>query len=79
MNETDAIMYAAYADDPELAMAIKMSMLEEEAKKMVVPDEPAKDADPSTVVTLQLRLSDGSKLQRAFNHSDKAQVKIIYN
>lgn len=40
MNEADALMYQGFEDDPELAMALKMSMMEEEAKKMQVPDEP---------------------------------------
>lgn len=44
MDEADAFMYESYGDDPELAMALKLSMMEEEAKKMVVPEEP-KDTD----------------------------------
>ena len=39
-DEADAL-YSVYGDDPELAFAIKMSMLEEESKKMVIPDEPS--------------------------------------
>lgn len=50
-DESDA-MYAAYGEDPELAFAIKMSMLEEEAKKLVVPDEPDASVDPTQVITL---------------------------
>ena len=40
MNESDALLYQVYADDPELAQAIKLSMMEEEAKKIVLPNEP---------------------------------------
>ena len=40
MRDEDAALYSQYGDDPELAYAIKMSMLEEEAKRAQVPDEP---------------------------------------
>ncbi len=33
MRDEDAALYSIYGDDPELALAIKMSMLEEEAKR----------------------------------------------
>lgn len=33
-------MYEEYGDDPELAYALKLSMMEEESKKLEVPDEP---------------------------------------
>ena len=33
MHDEDAALYQAYGDDPELAYAIKMSMMEEEAKR----------------------------------------------
>jgi len=36
----DSSIYNAYSDDPELEYALKLSMMEEEAKKLVVPDEP---------------------------------------
>ncbi len=55
-----ASLYAAYGDDPELAFALKMSMLEEEAKKLVVPEEPGVGTPGS--VNIQLRMPDGSKL-----------------
>ena len=45
-------LYGEYADDPELAYALKMSMMEEEAKSAVVPDEPTDSADPATVVNV---------------------------
>ena len=60
MRDEDAALYSEYGDDPELAFAIKMSMMEEEAKKMQVPDEPAL-GEPNSV-NLQFRLPDGSKL-----------------
>jgi hypothetical protein len=47
-DDSEAALYSAYGDDPELAYAIKMSMLEEEAKAMVVPDEPS-TTDPQAV------------------------------
>jgi hypothetical protein len=31
-DDSDAALYAEYGDDPELAYALKMSMMEEEAK-----------------------------------------------
>lgn len=34
-------LYSEFADDPELAYALKMSMMEEEAKATIVPDEPS--------------------------------------
>lgn len=55
-----ASLYAAYGDDPELAFALKMSMMEEEAKKLMVPDEP--DVSVPGSVNIQLRMPDGSKL-----------------
>jgi hypothetical protein len=36
MHEEDAALYSEYGDDPELAFAIKMSMMEEEAKRSQV-------------------------------------------
>mmetsp|Transcript_19597 Transcript_19597/g.30185 ORF Transcript_19597/g.30185 Transcript_19597/m.30185 type:complete len:121 (-) Transcript_19597:26-388(-) len=57
---------AEYGDDPEMIQAIIASMKESEAENISVPDEPAADADPASVVNLQLRLPDGSKLQRKF-------------
>jgi hypothetical protein len=64
MREEDAALYTAYGDDPELAFAIKMSMMEEAAKNLIIPDEPAAGSDNS--VTLQLRMPDGSKITRRF-------------
>jgi hypothetical protein len=72
----DAALYGAYGDDPELAFAIKMSMMEEEAKKMIVQDEPD-PSDPSSV-SLQLRLPDGSRLQRRF-HAEAHTVLDVAN
>ncbi len=65
MRDEAAALYSVYGDDPELAMAIKLSMLEEEAKQTIVPDEPY-SGEPNTV-TLQFRLPDNSKLVRRFN------------
>lgn len=39
-------LYGDFAEDPELAYAMKLSMMEEEAKSLVVPDEPADSDDP---------------------------------
>lgn len=65
MRDEAAALYSEFGDDPELAMAIKMSMIEEEAKRMVVPEEPPA-SDPQAV-TVQIRLPDNSKLLRRFN------------
>jgi hypothetical protein len=51
MKDEAAALYTAYGDDPELAFAIKMSMLEEEAKKLHVPEEPPAQGTPN-VITL---------------------------
>jgi hypothetical protein len=69
MRDEVAALYSAYGDDPELAFAIKMSMMEEEAKRMQIPDEP--DVGSPNSVNLQFRLPDGSKLQRRFLTSHK--------
>jgi hypothetical protein len=52
MSDEDAILIAQYGEDPELLMAIKMSMQEEQLHALSVPDEPAIDADPAIVVTV---------------------------
>ena len=65
MSDEEAALIAQYGDDPELLMAIKASMQEEQMKVLVVPDEPPADADPAKVVTIQAKCSD-SKLQRRF-------------
>jgi uncharacterized protein YlaN (UPF0358 family) len=52
-----ASLYAAYGDDPELAFALKMSMMEEEAKKLVVPEEP--EIAALGAVNIKLRMPDG--------------------
>lgn len=64
-----ASLYAAYGDDPELAFALKMSMMEEEAKKLVVPDEP--DASAPGAVNIKLKMPDGSTQLRRFLISHK--------
>lgn len=53
-------------------------MLEEEAKKIVVPDEPKDADDPSTVTSIQLRFGDGSKLMRKFFSHNLIQDVINY-
>jgi UBX domain len=63
-DDFDAALYAQYGDDPELAFALKMSMMEEAAKQLTVPDEPPV-GEPGSV-NLQLRLPDGSRVQRRF-------------
>jgi hypothetical protein len=60
MKDETAALYSVYGDDPELAFAIKMSMLEEEAKRLLVPEEPAADA-PGAVI-LQIRMPDGNRI-----------------
>ena len=45
MRDEAAALYSEFGDDPELAMAIKMSMIEEEVKRAVVPEEP-ESTDP---------------------------------
>jgi hypothetical protein len=57
MKEEDAALYSAYSDDPEMAFAIKMSMMEEEARAIKFPEEPAVGEAGS--VNLQMRMPDG--------------------
>ena len=64
MQDEDAALYAAYGDDPELAFALKMSMMEEKAKALVIPDEPEVSTPGS--VNIQLKLPDGQNIQRRF-------------
>ena len=71
-------MYEEYGDDPELAYAMKLSMMEQEAAALDVPDEPPEGADPSTIVSLQIRMPDGSKLQRRFARENKIQDIVNY-
>lgn len=75
LDDEAAALYTAYGDDPELAFAIKMSMMEEEAKRLTVPDEPAAGAEGS--VTLQLRMPDGSKVTRRFLITNR--IEDIFN
>jgi hypothetical protein len=60
MEDEDAALYAAYGDDPELAFALKMSMMEEKAKALVIPDEP--EASTPGSVNIQLKLPDGQNI-----------------
>lgn len=62
MSDEDMALIAQYGDDPELLMAIKASMQEEAMKVLQVADEPPADADPATVVTIQARCPDGTKI-----------------
>lgn len=76
MSDEDAILIAQYGDDPELIMAIKASIQaqqEEELKTIQLQNEPPADADPSSIVVVQLRCPDGSKLQRRF-YKDTTRV-----
>jgi hypothetical protein len=52
MSDEDAILIAQYGDDPELLMAIKASMQEEQMKALNIPEEPPADADPASVVVI---------------------------
>ncbi len=52
MSDEDAILIAQYGDDPELLMAIKASMQEEQMKALNIPGEPPADADPASVVVI---------------------------
>ena len=61
---------AEYGDDPEMIEGIMMSMQANEMDSVTVPDEPSADTDPAQVVDMQLRMPDGSKLQRKFLRSN---------
>ena len=66
MSDEDAILIAQYGDDPELLQAIKASMNEAQINSYQIPEEPGKDAEPSTVCTVQLRGPNGNKFIRRF-------------
>jgi len=65
-----------YGDDPELAYAIKMSMMEQAKAVLQVPETPPDDADPDSVCTLQLRLPNGKTTQRRFFKTDTVKVRM---
>ena len=49
-------------------------MMEDEAKKLVVPDEPDDTSDPATVVTILLKMPDASKETRKFFSENTIEV-----
>ena len=57
-----------YGNDPEMLQVMMLSMQANEVAQLEVPEEPAEGAD--NVVNLQLRMPDGSKLQRRFLRSN---------
>lgn len=71
-------MYADFGDDPELAYALKLSMIEEEAKRITISEEPTDKDDQSQVTNIQLRLPDGQKLMRKFFYHNKIEDIINY-
>lgn len=78
MEDVDANLYAEYGDDPELAYAIKMSMLQQEQEALAVPDEPQDTDDQTQVLTLQFRLPSSLKLQRKFFYHNTISDLINY-
>lgn len=70
--------YENYNDDPELAYALKMSMMEEESKQTLIPEEPTDSDDPATVVNVQLRMPDGNRLTRKFFEHNQLQDVINF-
>lgn len=52
VDEGMSSLYSEFGEDPELAYALKLSMMEEEAASLKVPDEPADTDDQATVVTV---------------------------
>lgn len=63
-SELYQTLAAEYGDDPEMIMGIIASMQTSEVSQLEVPEEPSEGAEG--VINLQLRLPDGSKLQRRF-------------
>ena len=78
MSEAEKALYEQFSDDPELAYAMKLSMMEEEASRIVVPEEPSNETDPSQVVNILFRLPDGKKFQRKFSVDNKVEEVINY-
>jgi len=59
---------AEYGDDPEMIQGIMLSMQASEEQNLEVPDEPSADSDAA--VNIQLRMPDGTRLQRRFLKSN---------
>jgi len=47
MSDQDLALMEQYGEDPELLMAIKLSMNEDHLNSLIVVDEPPKEADPN--------------------------------
>ena len=71
-------LMASYQDDPELLAAIMQSRRDAEIGALEVPQEPAADADPNTVCTLQIRCPDGSRLMRRFTRATTVGQVVNY-
>ena len=67
-SELYQILAAEYGDDPEMIQGIMMSMQASEEQNLEVPDEPATETDGA--INIQMRMPDGSKLQRRFLKSN---------
>jgi hypothetical protein len=65
-SELYQTLAAEYGDDPEMIQGIILSMQTNEIESVSVPDEPPAGTDAALVVDIQLRMPDGSKLQRKF-------------
>jgi len=55
-----------YGDDPELLMAIKASMNEDQLNQLKVVAEPPADADPTQICNVQIRGPGGERFVRKF-------------
>ena len=45
-------MYGEYDEDPELAYAMKLSMMEQKAAELKVPEEPEESVDQTLVLNI---------------------------
>ena len=78
MSDEELAILASYENDPELAAAILQSKREAERQALVVAPEPAADADPNTITTLQIRCPDGSRLLRRFLRTATVQEVVDF-
>ena len=77
MTEEEKNLYLMYSEDPELAMAMSLSLQQTQASELEVPEEPAEDCHEE-FCTIQFRLPDASKLQRRFLMANKVEGIINY-
>lgn len=77
MTPEEIALMNEFKDDPEMFQAMLMSMREAKLQSIQIQPEPAEDADPATVCTVNLKGAD-KKLTRRFLKSNTIQDLINY-